>query len=126
MIRTSSTVAPHPAGELAAASDDLAEWLAPWVKDQAEGATVNEILALLVETTRDPTLLTWEYLAERGVVHPGEFIRYNRDRFELTEDDESWVIRHKDDGRTPLRVRRGEITSWELVEPMLDDAGSAP
>jgi len=125
MTRTWRTVAPHPAGELAAASDELAEWLAPWVKDQAEGATVNEILALLVETTRDPSLLTWEYLAERGAVHPGEFIRYNRDRFVLTQDDDSWILRHRDDGRIPLRVRRGEIVSWELVEPILDDAADA-
>ena len=116
------TAAPHAVGELAAASDELPGWLLPWVKDQAEGATVNEMLALLAETTRDPSLLTLEYLAERGVVHPGEFILHNRDRFDLTEDGDSWTICHRDDGRVPLRLRRSTSVSWELVEPIFDVA----
>jgi hypothetical protein len=120
MTRTRSPAA-HPAGDVAAASDEVAAWLAPWVMDQAEGATVNEILGLLLETARDPSLLTWEHLAKHRVVHPADFIRENRDRLDVHEDGDSWILRHRDDRSIPLRLRRGARDGWELMEPVLDD-----
>lgn len=111
----------HPAGKIAAALDEVAAWLKPWVADQAEGAAVNDILSLLLETARDPSLLTWAFLAKRFVVHPQEFIDANRDRFDLREDGETWIIRHRTDGRIPLRLQPGVRTTWELVEPVIDD-----
>lgn len=110
----------HPEGETAAAASELA-WLNPWLADQAEGATVNEILALLVETTLDPTLLTWDFLAGRLVVHPGDFLRYNRDQLDVRQDRGSWILRHRDDGRIPLRIRRASPEGWALIGPAIDD-----
>ncbi|MGH2900151.1 MAG: hypothetical protein ACRDMZ_15865, partial [Solirubrobacteraceae bacterium] len=111
----------HSAAKSAAASDEVAAWLKPWMADQAEGASVNDILSLLLETARDPSLLTWEFLAKRLVVHPLDFIQANRDRFDLLEEGETWIIRHRTDGRLPLRLQPGVRTTWELVEPVIDD-----
>jgi hypothetical protein len=112
--------AAHPEGERGAVASEIA-WLRPWLADEAEDATVNDILELLIETTLDPTLLTQEFLAERLVVHPEDFIRYNRGQLEVHEGRGSWILRHRDDKRAPLRVRRGESGGWELLGPSIDD-----
>ncbi|HEY5928329.1 MAG TPA: hypothetical protein VIV11_41860 [Kofleriaceae bacterium] len=83
-------------------------WLAPWLKDECDGLSVHQQLALLLEVARDPTLYDSGWVAEQAFIHPGELEPANRGRLQARQDGEDWLLSHTD-GRLAIRMRNNRL-----------------
>lgn len=117
------SASPRDSGGVVDFDTDPPAWLKPWLKDECDGLTVHQQLALLLEVARDPGLYRSGWVAEHGFVRPGELEPANRDRLHAHQDGEDWILTH-DDGRLPIRMRDNRIVGVVVDHAVLRAAAA--